>query len=363
VKFSLRGFGTATPPHSVAQADAVLAAQTFCCATDQERQWLKLVYLRSGIERRFSVLLENGEAGIEGRQSFYPPQQGPADRGPTTALRMQRYEAESPGLARQAAGRALADAGWLASSITHLVTVSCSGFASPGFDFALIRDLGLRPDVSRTHVGFMGCHGALIGLRTAGMFARAEPESRVLLCAVELCTLHQQYGFHQERIVANGLFADGAAAVVGQVMPRFDPGWGILRHETLVLTNSEECMGWRIGDHGFEMKLTPDVPVQIAQSLGNWLDRWLVEVGLRRESIATWAVHPGGPRILTATREALSLPEQALAVSHETLRDYGNMSSPTILFILEKLRRQQAPLPCVALAFGPGLSMEAALIV
>jgi predicted naringenin-chalcone synthase len=363
MKFSIRGLGTATPPHSVAQADAVQAAQTFCCSSDQQRQWLKLVYLRSGIERRHSVLLENGDPGIAGRQSFYPSQRDPDDRGPTTAQRMQRYEHEAPVLARQAAARALAEAEWPAESIDHLITVSCSGFASPGFEFSMIRELGLRSNVSRTHIGFMGCHGALIGLRSAGMFARAEPESRVLLCAVELCTLHQQYGFNQERIVANGLFADGAAAVAGQVVPRFDPGWGVFRHETLELPDSRQCMGWRIGDHGFEMKLTPEVPEVIGRSLRGWLDGWLAEVGLRREAVPTWAVHPGGPRVLHATREALDLPEAALAESHGVLRDYGNMSSPTILFILDQLRRRQAPLPCVALAFGPGLSIEAALVI
>ena len=363
MKFSIRGLGTATPPHSVAQVDAVQAAQTFCCSTDQQRQWLRLVYLRSGIERRHSVLLENGDAGIEGRQSFYPPQRDPEDRGPTTAQRMQRYEREAPLLARRAAEQALARAEWPASEIDHLITVSCSGFVSPGFEFSLIRDLGLRPNVSRSQIGFMGCHGALIGLRSAGMFSRAEPDSRVLLCAVELCTLHQQYGFHQEQIVANGLFADGAAAIVGQVVPRFDPGWGIFRHETLMLPDSAQCMGWRIGDHGFEMRLTPEVPELIGRSLRGWLDGWLAEVGLRCEAVPTWAVHPGGPRVLHATREALDLPERALEVSHEVLRNYGNMSSPTILFILDQPRQRQAPLPCVALAFGPGLSIEAALIL
>jgi predicted naringenin-chalcone synthase len=209
---------------------------------------------------------------------------------------MQRYELEAPRLARQAAAQALARAEWPAASIDHLITVSCSGFASPGFEFSLIQELGLRPDVSRTHIGFMGCHGALIGLRSAGMFARAEPDSRVLLCAVELCTLHQQYGFNQERIVANGLFADGAAAVAGQVVPRFDPGWGVFRHETLMLPDSAQCMGWRIGDHGFEMKLTPEVPEVIGRNLRGWLDGWLAEVGLRREAVPTWARRSICPR-------------------------------------------------------------------
>ena len=362
MKFALAGLGTATPPFSVAQADSVTAAQSFCCETDQQRQWLKLVYLRSGIERRFSVLLENGDPGIAGRQSFYPPQAGPDDRGPTTAARMVRYEQAAPELAARAGRAALADAGWEAESISHLVTVSCTGFASPGFDFSLIRDLGLSPAVSRTQVGFMGCHGALIGLRSAAAFATAQPGQRVLMCAVELSTLHQQYGFHPERVVANGLFADGAGAVVGEVTEHDAPGWGVARHATLMLPDSQQCMGWRIGDHGFEMQLGADVPQQIGRQLGPWLDQWLAAAGRRREDIKSWAVHPGGPRVLQATQAALALPDGALAVSHAVLRDYGNMSSATILFILERLRAQAAPRPCVALAFGPGLSIEGALL-
>jgi len=362
MKFLLAGLGTATPPYSVTQADSVTAAQSFCCETDQQRQWLKLVYLRSGIERRFSVLLENGEPGIAGRQSFYPPQAHPADRGPTTAARMARYEQAAPELAAAAGRAALAQAGWTAGSIGHLVTVSCTGFASPGFDFSLIRDLGLAPGVSRTQVGFMGCHGALIGLRTAAAFARSEPGQRVLLCAVELSTLHQQYGFQPERVVANGLFADGAGAAVGTWSADATAGWGVTAHATLLLPNTGHCMGWRIGDHGFEMQLAPEVPRQIGEHLGPWLDRWLNGQGRRREEIRSWAVHPGGPRVLQATAESLALPPDALSASHAILRDYGNMSSATIVFILEQLRRQQAPLPCIALAFGPGLSIEAALI-
>ncbi|MCY2967292.1 MAG: type III polyketide synthase [Planctomycetota bacterium] len=363
MKFALRGMGTSHPPYSFDQDNAVEAAQTICCSTDQQRQWMNVVYRRSGIDRRYSVLLDNGDPGIAGRQSFYPPRVTAEDKGPTTAQRMARYETESPPLAVEAARRALCEADCDPASLSHLVTVSCSGFASPGYDFALIRELGLSAGITRTNVGFMGCHGALIGLRTAGAFARAEPGSRVLMCAVELCTLHQQYGWDPQQIVAGGLFADGAAAVVGWVEPDDAAGWGVVRHGSVVLPNSEECMGWRVGDTGFEMRLTPEVPDQVARHLGDWVKSWLAESGLSLADVKSWAVHPGGPRVLTASAESLGLPTTALATSHAVFREYGNMSSPTIVFILERLKKEAAATPCVALAFGPGLSIEAALIV
>jgi predicted naringenin-chalcone synthase len=276
---------------------------------------------------------------------------------------MSRFEAESPGLAVAAARRALESADCDPALVRHLITVSCSGFATPGYDLAMMRELGLSTGVSRTNIGFMGCHGALIGLRTAGALARAEPGSRVLMCCVELCTLHQQYGWDQQQIVAGGLFSDGVAAVVGWAESDDSPAWGVSRHGSAVIPDSAECMGWRVGDHGFEMRLSADVPDQVAQHLGNWVEAWLNESGLRLNDVKSWAVHPGGPRVLMASAESLGLPEGALAASHAVLREYGNMSSSTNLFILDSLRRAGAELPCVALAFGPGLSIEAALIL
>src|SRR5262249_30830043 len=139
--------------------------------------------------------------------------------GPSTAERMQLYAAEAPPLAVEAAGKALAESGVEPASFTHLVTVSCTGLVAPGVDFALIRGLGLQPTVERTHVGFMGCHGAMNGLRAANAFATADPAARVLVCAVELCSLHYHFGNDPDKALANAIFADGAAAVVGCGVP------------------------------------------------------------------------------------------------------------------------------------------------
>ncbi len=265
-------------------------------------------------------------------------------------------------LALEAARRSIEASGVATEDFTHLVTVSCTGFSAPGFDVALIEGLGLPARVERTHIGFMGCHGALNGLRVARAFAESDPEARVLVCAAELCSLHFRQGAESERFVANALFADGAAAVVGAAeWPDRPAAWRLAASGSYLAPDSAEAIGWRIGDHGFDMELSPRVAGMIAEHLGPWLESWLARQGLGLEDVASWAVHPGGPRILESVRETLDLEESATSVSREVLAECGNMSSPTVLFILDRLRQRRAALPCVALAFGPGLVIEAAL--
>lgn len=383
---SVAGLGTALPEHAIDQADAVAVVETISCKTDEHRRLLPALYRRSGVSRRHSVLLDASDGPPHERQTFFPPRQGDGDLGPTTARRMRRYAAEALPLATRAASGALADAALPAGRVTHLVTVSCSGFAAPGWEIGLIETVGLSRDVARTHVGFMGCHGALNGLRVAKAFTDADPRAVVLVTALELCSLHHRYGWEPDRVVSNALFADAAAAVVGiasQVrlphpaplsLGRGEGGEGVpstpvvqngpfrLRASgSTVLPETADAMSWHVGDHGFEMSLSPRVPDLIHASLRPWLEPWLAAQGVPLASVGSWAVHPGGPRILSATGEAFGLPPDALAVSRDVLREYGNMSSPTVLFLLDRLRRQAAPRPCVALAFGPGLTIEAAL--
>jgi predicted naringenin-chalcone synthase len=279
--------------------------------------------------------------------------------GPSTGVRMERYAAEAGPMALRASCGALAEAGWPSESITHLVTVSCTGFVAPGVDRELIDGLGLRPTVERTHVGFMGCHGALNGLRVANAFATADPAARVLLCAVELCSLHYYYGSAADKLVANAIFADGAAAVVGSASGQDD--WRLAASGSCLISDSKSDMGWTVGDHGFEMTLSRRVPGLIARHLRPWLETWLGDNGLSLAEVKSWAVHPGGPKIVSAVEESLELSPDALAVSRAVLTEFGNMSSPTVLFVLDRLRRTNAHRPCVALGFGPGLVAEATL--
>jgi predicted naringenin-chalcone synthase len=282
---------------------------------------------------------------------------------------MQIYSRHASALAIDAARLALERSGVPPAGITHLVTVSCTGFAAPGVDIALIGELGLAATVERVQVGFMGCHGAINGLRVARALSAADPQARVLLCAVELCSIHYQMQWDPKKFVGNSIFADGAGAVVGGAAAETveaaaaETGWRVAASGSCLLPDSADAMRWTIGDHGFEMELSPRVPDLIRRHLRPWFESWLLRQGLALADIGSWAVHPGGPRILTAVEESLGLPREALGVSREVLAEYGNMSSPTVLFILERLRERQSPRPCVMLGFGPGLMAEAALFV
>ena len=375
MSFRLEGIGTALPEHRLTQEEAVELHATFCRFEEREARTLRALYRRSGVETRHSVLLEGSEGSLPERQRFYPPAEDGDDRGPTTLRRMEMYERHAPGLAISAARDALGGAELDVEEITHLVTVSCTGFLAPGVDTAIVETLGLRRDVQRTHVGFMGCHGALNGLRVADSFAGRDPDAVSLVCAVELCTLHFSYEKDPELIVANALFSDGAAAVGGRssaeakgavggrTVGRGDGAdWRVAASGTSLLADSEDAMTWRLGDHGFRMTLSPRVPELIEANLRPWMTGWLKEHGLSLDDIGSWAVHPGGPRVLTSVERALDLPKEATAVSREVLSECGNMSSATVLFIVRRLKERGAAGPCVALAFGPGLAGEAPLL-
>ena len=293
---AILGLGTAVPARSIAQAASLEMARFISSPTEDQDRLLPILYRRTSVHQRGSVLLEeeiNGD--ISKAQSFFAPAAGQSDRGPGTGSRLDRYATEAPILACEAARCALNDAGLEPTQITHIVTVSCTGFMAPGLDAALIRLLGLSPRTQRTHVGFMGCHGAINGLRVATAFVDADPAARVLMVCVELCSLHFHSGNDPEQMVANALFADGAAAVVvgpigGPESPRL-AGFG-----SCIVPDSEDGMTWRIGDHGFEMSLSARVPDLLRGHLRGWLDSWLESTGLTRSAVGGWAVHPGGSR-------------------------------------------------------------------
>jgi predicted naringenin-chalcone synthase len=359
----LSGIGTAVPHQAIAQSLAAQYAATFVGDGGEHERQVELLYRRTGVHSRHSVVLEkaSGEFGAI-TQSFYPPAESSDELGPTTAARMRLYETWGIELARAAAIKALEDAQTDPAEVTHLITVSCTGFASPGVDLQLIVELPLRHDVPRTHVGFMGCHGLMNALRVAQAFIQADSEACVLVCAVELCSLHQQYGWEPERVVANALFADGAAAIVGKCESRFSDGWTLVANGSTVLPATADKMSWKIHDHGFVMGLSPQVPALIAENLGPWTEAWLLGYGLEVSQIPHWAIHPGGPKILQAAQAALGLSDSQLAHSRSVLQQYGNMSSPTVGFILDRLRGERDGKPCMMLGFGPGVSIEAALL-
>ena len=296
---------------------------------------------RSGIDHRWSVLAD--DAGLEpGR--FYT-----RGKPPTTGERMAVYAREAPELALRAiAGLADTD------GVTHLVVASCTGFVAPGVDQIIARALGLSAKVERVVIGFMGCYAGATALRTAGHIVRSDPSARVLVVSVELCSLHLQADAGLEAMLAMAQFSDGAGAAI---VSATGPGLAMGENLSATLEESDTLITWTIGDTGFAMNLSGEVPGRLANALADPALAGRVLDGGDAADIEAWAVHPGGKSILDAVERAFALTQGALAESREVLRACGNMSSATILFVLEKIMPRR-PATGVALAFGPGLAME-----
>jgi predicted naringenin-chalcone synthase len=360
------GIGTALPAETRSTNFYVDHAKQFLCETPRQAAVLKELYRRTEISSRASVL--NSSRYGKSLEQMYYPRTRPDDSGPGTQMRMQCYTREVLALALTSCRRALADSGIECDTITHLITVSCTGFFAPGFDVQLIEELPLKRDTERTHIGFMGCHGAMNALRVARGLIEARPENVVLVCAAELCSLHFQYEWTPDNVVANALFSDGAAALIMRSAPPpstggANGGFGVnvSASGSFVVPNTADEMTWNIGDHGFKMRLAATVPDIVSEWLPGWIKGWLGRLGYSLSDISGWIVHPGGPRILDAVESCLELREGSLAASRAILSECGNMSSPTVLFILERMRRSLKG-PCVMLGFGPGLTIEAALL-
>jgi predicted naringenin-chalcone synthase len=298
--------------------------------------------------------------------ALYPPNWR-LDPVPSTAARMEVYQREAPRLAEDATTRCLAMVSpAIAASVSHLLVVSCTGFRAPGLDAHLVHALGLRHDVERVMIGFMGCYAAFTALRTARTICRADPDATVLIVCVELCSLHFQREPTMTNIVANSLFGDGAAAALVRNANGDGGGGGFELVDALsrLDRDSGDQMTWTITDTGFLMRLGTEVPATLGDRIEAFVESLLARNGLRREDVGFWAVHPGGRRILEAVQSRLGLGDADMAPSFAVLEDCGNMSSPTILFVLDRILASR-PVPGtygVALAFGPGLTLESALL-
>jgi predicted naringenin-chalcone synthase len=366
VKTILEAIATGNPPTRCRQADAARFMQQVEGSPERLRRRLPAIYEKTGIDFRYSAVEDYDRAPED--FTFYPKHWD--GEAPSTAQRNQKYREAAVPLAERVAGEALDEAALAPDAVTHLIAVSCTGFFAPGLDIELVKRLGLPPTTQRTLIGFMGCYAAFNAMRAAHHICQSQENARVLVVCVELCTLHFQISQTVRSAAVNALFSDGAAAAVFSSKDD-DEAAGELAYaggHTLLDDDSMEEMTWEIGDTGFLMGLTSRVPKLIAGHLPGYV-RALLQDEAGVADVDFWAIHPGGRAIVEQAQETLGLSDEQVADSFDVLRRHGNMSSPTVLFILQRFleRHQQARAAGeegfeqgVAMAFGPGLTLEGA---
>jgi predicted naringenin-chalcone synthase len=328
------------------------------------KRLIHAIYNRSGIETRHSV---TGDFDLGTEATLYRSEADGTLIPPGTAERNRIYTHCAREIAVELARRTIQNAtGFSKEDITHIIYTSCTGFANPGPDFHIIKEMGLRPNVERYTLGFMGCYAAFPALRMAAQFCEANADAVVLVMCLELCTLHMQINDQPDSILANSLFADGAsAAIVSARTPlTAKPAYRLDGFESAVLPSSEADMAWEIGDEGFNIVLSSYVPEIIGGNIRQLLHRVLNSHGTKVDEIDEWAVHPGGRAILDKVQDSLHLKPDALEAARNVLRDYGNMSSATILFVLKEMldSAETEDAALCAMAFGPGLTVETAMM-
>jgi predicted naringenin-chalcone synthase len=357
---------TAVPPFRFSQADArdQLKEQF---DDRRARNLVDRICDRSEIETRHSVVEDWGSQSPEALFRA-----GPEGKWvePGTEERNQVFARASRQMAVELAERALSSSPHIAASdVTHVITASCTGFYSPGPDFYIVKELGLEPSVERYHLGFMGCYASIPALRMARQFCEANPEAVVLVVSIELCSLHLHLdGKDLESLVADLLFSDGAAAALVSARPpqRGSTAYKLGKFGSTLLPAKERAMTWTLGNQGFKMSLASFLPSLLGANIQPAIEPLLQSQNLTMGDVDNWAVHPGGKAILDKVGTALGLQPEQLSVSREILKRYGNMSSATILFVLERFMQQMNGGPAdqvtLAAAFGPGLTVETALL-
>ena len=342
---------TAVPQHDVHRAFIDFAANLLPEGT--MRSLFRRMARLSGIEHRYSFIepIEAAEGEWRDAEQIYV-----LGNFPGTARRMQCFERFAPQLARRTLDR-LALTEEERRGVTHVIVTSCTGLYAPGLDFEVVNHLGLNPSVERTMIGFMGCYAAINALKSAHHIVRSEPEAHVLVLNLELCSLHFQETEALEQVLSFLVFADGCAASLVSAEPK---GLAIDSFLAVSIPATSHLITWRIGELGFDMQLSGEVPGEIGRALKD--DGRQVTRGADPDSIDLWAVHPGGRSILDSVEKALSLKPEALMSSRDVLARYGNMSSATVMFVMhEIMQHAQAGQTGCAMSFGPGLTAETML--
>jgi predicted naringenin-chalcone synthase len=346
--------GTATPPYRHRQDDIMRFMLDARNLESKTRKLLPILYRRSGIETRYSAL---PDFSLDRSQSTFFKTDAPI---PSLEDRMTLYNEQAINLSTKAINNCLQ--GTDLQSVTHFITVTCTGLSAPGLDILLMQRLGFPPNIVRTSVNFMGCYAALHALKIADAFCRADASAKVLIVCTELCTIHFQESNDTDAILSSTLFADGSAACLVS-SDEEEKGLKIKQFYSKVALSGQNDMAWQLSSNGFLMTLSNHVPKLIKEEIKHLLENSLAQLKLTSSSITNWAVHPGGKNILEAVEQSLDLTPSDLVKSYEILRNYGNMSSATILFVLQSIMQDADKQGNIfAVAFGPGITMESLIL-
>ena len=350
----LTALGTALPPFGFLQRELLDFMIKAHHLSAEEAHQLSVLYRASGIQKRYSVLSDFGKKSED--QSFFPKNES-LEPFPDTRKRMDTYFENALPLSMKAieSGRINTD------GITHLITVTCTGLQAPGLDIQLLNHLKIEQGVERYGIQFMGCYAAIPAMRLAKSICESKPESKILIVCLELCTLHFQKEPTADNLLANCLFADGCAAAMVSSEKGDEACYEIKNSFSAIIDEGKNDMAWHAGIFGFEMKLSQHIPAILQKHIVKL--RASLEKALGKEINANWefAIHPGGKGIVESIGKAFALEKQKLETSLSVLRNYGNMSSPTILFVLKEFMNKgfEENQEILSLAFGPGLSYEA----
>lgn len=324
-----------------------------------EKRKLRFLYHQSGIQSRYSVLPDYSLDAMEWK--FYPPTEN-LDPFPGLEKRMEWYNKAAPALSVTAVKKCIRQK-IKKEEITHLITVSCTGMSAPGLDLHIMESMDLPKNIFRTSVNFMGCYAAIHAMKLADSFCRNDPGAKVIIVCTELCTLHFQKETSMDSLASGLLFADGSAALLVANDKVGHEGLTIKNFHSEVRSNGKEDMSWQLSPTGFLMKLSASVPGLIEKDFNLLLKNALQKAKIKKEEISHWCIHPGGKRILEAIEKSTSVSNEDLKYSYRVLKDYGNMSSPTILFVLKEILeslkiKKEKKSNIFGAAFGPGLTME-----
>lgn len=356
---------TANPETRISQKEIAGFMNNIYQFRNGEKVRLDALYRASGIKYRYSVLKDFIRE--KDHFTFFPNATGSVSF-PSTQSRMEVYQKEAIKIASQAGNKCLDSILDSREEITHLITTSCTGFYAPGIDIDLIHSLGLSHNVHRTAINYMGCYAAISALKNAASIAKSDPKAKVLVVSVELCSIHFQDRVNDDFLLANALFGDGAAALVvsGEQLKKSDFSISATNFHCNILPDGKKDMAWSIGNLGFEMKLSTYVPDIIKSDIGKMVDSISDENEIQREDLVYYAIHPGGKKILKVIEDELNITQEENRFAHHVLANYGNMSSPTVLYVLKEIFDQLSPADhgkkILSLAFGPGLTVESALL-